>query len=219
MKKVLIATPALDGRLDVWYTNSVINAVRFAQSEGVFLHPIFLSFEALIQRARNDLVRLAVEGDYDAMIFIDSDMEFDPQWIMEMINREEDIIGGTCRKKTDEAEIYVVKTDNLNKSPNGLIKVTGLGTGFVKLSKKAFTALWENSEPYMNEGRECRMVCDVKIIDGQLVSEDIVLFKKLSDLGFDIWLDPRMTCNHIGIKKYVGSFEKFINSKQLKKVI
>ena len=71
MRKVLIATPALDGRLDVWYTNSVINAVRFAQSEGVFLHPVFLSFDALIQRARNDLFRLAVEGEYDDMIFVE----------------------------------------------------------------------------------------------------------------------------------------------------
>ena len=210
MRKVLIATPALDGRLDVWFTNSVINAVRIAQSEGVFLHPVFLSFDALIQRARNDLFRLAVEGEYDDMIFVDSDIEFDPQWIMELINREEDVVGGTYRKKTDEQEMYVVKTLNTEKSENGLIKVEGLGTGFVKISKKAFLALWEDSQPYQNEGREGRMVCNVEVIDGDLVSEDIVLFRKLKKLGFDVWLDPRMTCNHTGAKKFIGSFEAFL---------
>lgn len=209
MRKVLIATPALDGRLDVWYTNSVINAVRFAQSENIFLHPVFLSFDALIQRARNDLFRLAVEGGYDDMIFIDSDIEFDPQWILELLNRKEDVVGGTYRKKTDDYEAYVMKTQNLEKSENGLVKVDGLGTGFVKISKKAFIALWEYSEPYQNEGKISRMVCNVEVIDGQLVSEDIVLFNKLNKLGFDVWLDPRMTCNHTGTKKFLGNFEVF----------
>ena len=71
-------------------------------------------------------------------------------------------------------------------------------------------ALWESSEPYQNEGREGRMVCDIQIIDGQLCSEDVVLFKKLRDLGFNVWLAPHMTCCHIGTKKFYGNFENFI---------
>lgn len=206
--KVLIATPAHDGRLDVWYTTSLVNSVRIAQENNIFLHPVFMSYDALVQRARNDLFRLAVENDYDNMIFIDADLEWNPMWIMELLSRPEDVIGGTYRKKTDEAEIYVTKTQNLAVE-NGLIKVDGLGTGFAKLSKKAFMALWESSEPYQNEGREGRMVCDIQIIDGQLCSEDVVLFKKLRDLGFDVWLAPHMTCCHIGTKKFYGNFEDF----------
>jgi hypothetical protein len=87
--------------------------------------------------------------------------------------------------------------------------VDGLGLGFVKMSKAAIAALWEASEPYENEGRECRMVCDIGIIDGQLVSEDNMVAKKLKDLGFDMWLDPRMTCCHIGTKKFYGNFEDY----------
>ena len=210
VRKVLIATPAHDGRLDVWYTTSLVNSVRIAQAEGVFLHPIFMSYDALVQRARNDLFRLAVEGEYDDMIFIDSDLEWNPHWIMELLSRPEDVIGGTYRKKTDEALIFVAKTKNLEASENGLIKVDGLGTGFVKLSRKAFMALWENSQPYQNEGREGRMVCDIQIVDGQLCSEDVVLFDKLNKLGFDIWLHPSMSCVHMGTKKFYGDFVGFI---------
>jgi hypothetical protein len=210
VRKVLIATPAHDGRLDVWYTTSLVNSVRVAQAEGIFLHPVFMSYDALVQRARNDLFRLAVEGEYDDMIFIDGDLEWHPLWIMELLKREEDVVGGTYRKKTDDAEMYVMKTQNLQPNENGLIKVDGLGTGFVKLSRKAFMALWESSEPYQNEGREGRMVCDIKIVDGQLCSEDVVLFQKLKALGFDVWLDLRMTCVHIGTKKFYGNFEDFV---------
>jgi glycosyltransferase involved in cell wall biosynthesis len=160
----------------------------------------------LVQRARNDLFRLAL--DYDAVIWIDADLEWHPMWIMELLNSDKDVIGGTYRKKTDDAELYTVKTKNL-AAEDGLIKVDGLGLGFVKMSKAAVRALWEASEPYENEGRECRMVCDIGIIDGQLVSEDNMVAKKLKDLGFDMWLDPRMTCCHIGTKKFYGNFEDY----------
>jgi hypothetical protein len=210
VRKVLIATPAYDGRLDVWYTNSLVNTVRVAQASGVFVHPIFMSYDALIQRARNDLFGIAVEGEYDDMIFIDSDMEWDPMWIMELLSREEDVVGGTARKKTDDAEIYVAKIKDLTVHDNGLIKCEGIGTGFVKLSRKAFMALWDASPEYRNEGKVRRMICDVQVVDGQLYSEDTVLFKKLNELGFDCWLDPKMTCTHIGTKKFAGNAEAFL---------
>jgi hypothetical protein len=210
IRKVLIATPAYDGRLDVWYTNALVNTIRVAQANNIYVHPVFMSYDALIQRARNDLFALAVEGEYDDMIFIDSDMEWHPMWIMELLERKEDVVAGTARKKTDEAEIYVAKTSDLTVHENGLIKCDGLGTGFVKLSREAFTALWEISPEYTNEGKTRRMICDVQVVDGQLYSEDTVLFKKLNDLGFDCWLDPKMTCAHIGTKKFYGDMAGFI---------
>ena len=206
MLKVLIATPAYDGRLDVWYTTSLVNSVRIAQDNGIFLHPVFMSYDALVQRARNDLFCIGLE--YDAVIWIDSDLEWNPMWIMELLGSDKDVIGGTYRKKTDDAELYTVKTKDLTAT-DGLIKVDGLGMGFLKMSKKAVQALWDASQPYQNEGREGRMICDIQIVDGQLVSEDNVVTRKLADLGFDIWLDPRMTCCHIGTKKFYGNFEDF----------
>jgi hypothetical protein len=206
--KVLIATPSYDGRLDVWYTTSLVNSVRIAQDNGIFLHPVFMSYDALVQRARNDLFRLAIEGEYDAVVWVDGDLEWHPMWIMELLASDKDVVGGTYRKKTDDAELYTVKTQNL-EAEDGLVKVESLGLGFVKMSKKAVRDLWDASESYQNEGRESRMVCDIKVVDGQLCSEDVVVFQKLKDLGYDIWLDPRMTCVHIGTKKFYGNFEDF----------
>lgn len=210
-RRVLIATPCLDGRLDVWYTNSLVNTVRLAQEADIFLHPIFMSYDALIQRVRNDLVALAVQGQYTDMVFIDSDMEWNPQWVLDLLEYPEDVVGGTYRKKTDNAELYVAKTGDISEHANGFIKCEGLGTGFVKLSRKAFTALWDSSPEYKNEGRTCRMVFDVQVVGGELWSEDTVMFKKLNDLGFDCWLDPRMTCAHIGTKKFVGDLASYLD--------
>lgn len=209
-RKVLIATPSYDGRLDVWYTNSIINSVRLCQANNIFLHPVFMSYDALVQRARNCLVTLALENDYDDVIFIDSDMEFDPAWILKLLSYPEDVVGGTTRKKTDEEELYSVKTKNLEKSDNGLLKVDSLGTGFVKVSKKALKDVYDISEPYTDQGKLHRSVFEVKIIDGELYSEDTVFSTKLETLGYDSWLDTSMTCAHIGSKKFIGDIESFI---------
>lgn len=217
-KKVLIATPCYDGRLDVWYTNSLLQTVLRGKELGIDIHPVFMSFDALVQRARNDLISLAIKDAYDCMIFIDSDMEFDPEWVMTLIKRSEDVVGGTARKKTDQVEEYVAKTSDTSYHRNGLIKCEGLGTGFVKISDKALWAIWESSEPYTNQGRDCRMVCDVQVIDGELYSEDTVMFKKLTEAGFDCWLDPNMTCGHTGPKKYLGNMADWLkNQVQAKK--
>ena len=214
VRKVLIATPSFDGRVDVWYANAVINTIRIAQANGIFIQPIFLSYDALVQRARNDLIQIAIEEKFDDMFFIDSDIEFNPMWVMELLNRKEDVIGGAYRKKTDDVELYAIKTENLNASRNSLIKVDSMGLGFVKLSRKAFTKIWEVSEEYENEGKKCRMVCNIGVIDGQLYSEDFILFKKLKESGFDVWLHPGMTCAHIGNKKFYGDIANAI--KQIK---
>jgi hypothetical protein len=212
--KVLIATPAHDGKLDVWYAASLVNTVRVAQANDIFIHPVFMSYDALVQRARNDLIALAIEGEYDALIFIDADMEWNPFWVMELLARPEDVVGGTARKKTDDAEIYVLKTSDLTIHDNGLIKCEGLGTGFVKLSRKALQALWDNSPEYTNEGKVRRMICNVEVIDGQLYSEDVTMFRKLNSLGFDCWLNPRMTCAHIGTKKFVGDLQRYLTGQE-----
>jgi hypothetical protein len=128
------------------------------------------------------------------------------------------VVGGTYRKKGDREE-YVLRQlqKNPKDSETGLIEVDGLGTGFVKFSKAAMQHLWDVSKPYMDpkDDKERRMIFDVVIqnIGGvdQMVSEDIHAFNKLKTGGFKIWLDQKITCNHIGPYKFTGDFEKWYN--------
>ena len=214
-RKVLIATPSYDGTLDVWYVNSLVGTIRESEDRGIRIDPIYMSYDALIQRARNDLVAIAIHGDYDDMIFIDGDIEWDPMWIFKLLKYSQDVVGGTYRKKADEFEDYVVKALEFplkTDTRTGLVKVDGLGTGFLKLSRKAFTHLWNNAEPYVDyRGKKSRMVFDIAVQNGSLISEDILACQKLSSGGFDIWLDPRMCFNHTGSKKFTGNFIEWLN--------
>ena len=209
-KKTMIATPCAYGQLAMEYVSSLIETIKLGEKHKIGIYPVFIGNDALIQRCRNDLVKIAIESNVDAIIFIDADMEWNPDWIISLISREEDVIGGTARKKTDLQELYAVKISDTTIQENGLIKCDGLGTGFLKLSAKAIQSLWESSEPYNTHRGECRMVFDVKVIDGEIHSEDIIMTTKLKNAGFDIWLDPSMTCGHIGTKKFCGDILNFI---------
>lgn len=212
MKNILIATPSYDGRLDVWYTNALLETVLFGFQNEMVFKPIFLSYDALIQRSRNDLIKIAVENNFDGILWIDSDIEWHPEWPVEIIKRDKDIVGLPVIKKSLQ-ETYNVKCnpEDLNINEEGLISVQSIGTGFLYMSKKAIDFLWENSEEYSETDKTGRMVFNVSIKDGELISEDVSVCNKLKDGGFEVFIDPSKTCNHIGNLKYSGNFAEFIN--------
>ena len=216
MRKVLIGTPSYDGRIDVWFANSLVATVKEAEKKGIFVHAIYTSYDSLVQRARNSLVKLALDGGYDDLFFIDSDIEWEPEWFFRLLNRPEPVVGGALVKKTD-TEGYTVKIlDKTLKysSDKKLLEVNGVGTGFLKVSKFALEKLWEASDPYTSEGEKHRMVFDIKVENGELISEDYIMCNKWQSLGYKVWLDPTITCNHIGVKKFKGDLNKFLDKNK-----
>lgn len=212
MKRVVIGTPCYTGQVDIWYAHSLIETIKLGLARDIEFYPLWISFDSLVQRARNDTVSAAVKQDVDALIFVDSDIEWDPEWIFKLLDYEEDIVGGTYPKKglIEEYVVRKLETPTVIK-PNGLMEVSGLGTGFVKLSRNALKYLWDNSEPYIDpkDNQERRMICNVEIINGSLYSEDINMFRKLREGGFKIYLDTELTCNHSGPHKFTGNFKRW----------
>ena len=215
-RRVLIGTPSYNGRIDVWFANSLVATVKEAEKKGIFVHAIYTSYDSLVQRARNSLVKLALDGGYTDLFFIDSDTEWEPEWFFRLLDRPEPIVGGALVKKTDK-EGYTVKLldKNLKYSQDKkLIDADGVGTGFLKVSRFALEKLWEVSDEYSSEGEKHRMVFDIKVENGDLISEDYVLCNKWKKLGYKVWLDPTITCNHIGIKKFKGDLNKFLDKQK-----
>lgn len=216
-RRVMIGTPCYDGRLDVWYVNSLMNTVKQSAEHNVEIIPIWVSFDALLQKARNDTVQLALIQNVDDLIWIDSDIEWDPAWIFKLLNYPVDVVGGTYPKKGDKEQYVVRLLDDSQDVPivdptSELIEVSGLGTGFVRWSRRAVQYLWDISESYVDDkdGQERRFIFDVVVKDAKFFSEDIYAFQRLLEGGFKIWLDPKMTCNHTGHKKWQGDYAAWI---------
>lgn len=219
--KVLIGTPSYDGKLDIYYVDSLLNTLSKSGEENMQIYPLFMCYDSLIQRARNDLLKTAYEANVDALIFIDADVGWNPYDFYKLIRSEKDLVGGSYRKKTDNEELYVVKALdkgdknlNLEIDKQGYLEVAGLGCGFMKLSRKCIEKLWEVSKPYTSEKGDARMVFEVVCENGDLISEDIYMCKKWRDLGNKVYLDTTITCTHTGTKTFTGNINAWLRGFQ-----
>lgn len=177
-----------------------------------------MSFDSIVQNARNDLVGLALAAGFDDLFFIDADQEWEPEWILKLLSYPVDVVGAAVRKKTDAAELYNVRSSTFNipvDMKTGLLMVDALGCGLIRYSRRAMQALWDSSEPYRGPGgKDSRWIFDVRPVDGELMGEDTAACTKLRALGIQTYLDQNMTAGHIGMKKYVGDFAAWLKRAQ-----
>ena len=222
MRRVIIGTPAHTGQVDVFYANSLCESIRLCTKVGVELRQIFLSFDSIVQNARNDLVALAVKSGFDDLIFIDADQEWEPEWILKLLNYPVDCVGAPVRKKSDDAELYNVKSSTFNipvDIKTGLLMVDALGCGFLRYSRKALRVLWDNSEKYRIAGKEeSAWIFDIRPVNGELVGEDTMVSQKLKEHGIQTYLDAAMNPGHVGTKKWTGNFSNWLKRAQAQHV-
>jgi hypothetical protein len=218
-KRVLIATPSYDGKLDIFYIDSLLNTISLAEQNNIEVYPFFICYDSLIQRARNDLFKTAYLNGLDVLFFIDGDIGWKAQDFFKLVNSDKDIIGGSYRKKTDDKELYVVKALddndpnlNLNIDEKGILEVAGIGCGFMKISRKAMETLWNCSKSYKSEKDDSRMIFEVVCENNDLISEDIYMCKKWRDMGNSVYLDTNITCSHTGTKTFIGNVNNWLNS-------
>lgn len=213
MRRVMVATPAYDGRVDIHFADSVVNSVKLAAGMGIDLMPVYWPHEAILFHARNELFQMAVEHQVDDLVWIDSDQGWNPEDLIKLLSYDVDVVGAPVRKKTLENELYNVRANSANIPVDintELLIIEGLGTGFIRLSKRAVNALWDTAGEYNKDGRSCRMVFENMLKNGNLVSEDNVLCEKLKALGYVIHLDPQITCSHFGSVEFTGDFSQWL---------
>ena len=211
MSKILIATPSYDGKVDVWYANSLTNTILFGLQNDIIFETLYMAYDSLVQRARNDLAAAAIEGGYDGILWIDSDMEWHPQWAVDAVLSGKDVLGLPTIKKSMYVESYNVKAKPEQLVvEDGLMKVDSVGTGFLYMSKDAITHLWKSSKKYLDSGSIRKWIFEVKLQGGEIISEDTLVCQKLQKGGFDIFIDPSKTCNHVGTHKFQGNFSLFV---------
>ena len=213
LRRVLIGTPALDGRVDVWYADALSTSTKICLANNIDLLPVMLAYESILPMARNELLRIAYEENVESLIFIDNDQAWNPQALFDVIESPYDVYGLPVVSKTDEPGRFNVnlgELKNLQKDDKGNIQVESIGTGFLKLSRKAIESLWNSSQSSMFRGKELKMICEYGFDDNGFIGEDVNLCKKIKELGFDIWVNPFSTCAHIGTKVWMGEFNQFL---------
>jgi hypothetical protein len=210
MKKVLIATPCLDQKVDAYFVHSLCESIKLGLKHDLDIKCVFLANESILPMARNELMNLAYTEKYDTTVFIDDDEYWKESVLIDIILSEKDVITVPVVNKGDKDisyNIWLPKTPEIDPT-DGYVKVEKSGTGFLKLSRKVIVDLWESNTEINFRGKQLRNICEYTYSDGGFVGEDITLSRKIKELGYTIWCNPHHTVSHIGNKMYKGDFKK-----------
>ena len=191
------------------YTVAMCEVFRLAKDHGHEINVHFNMYQSLVQKARNSIFKKAYVGKYDAMVWIDGDQGFSPTAFFKVLSHPVDVVGIPVRMKTDE-ERYNIRPESPLKhqwdADKELMVVQAIGTGFLKLSRDAIAALWDRGEPYRSDGEDYRMICNLEIKNGSLISEDIQICERLQEAGYKLYADIETTCSHFGTRKFHSSY-------------
>jgi hypothetical protein len=214
MKNILIATPCLYGKVDAYYAHSLYESIKLGLKNNLDINAVFLAEESILTIARNELINLAYKNNYDSMVFIDDDELWNPKTLIKILLSEKDVVGLPVVNKGDiniQFNVSLNRNNIQKDETDGFIKVNTIGTGFLKLSKKIIVDLCESNNEILFRGKKLKNVFEFNYINGFFIGEDIMLCKKIKELGYSIWVDPSHTVSHMGVKMYKGDFEKSLS--------
>ena len=131
-RKLFLATPMYGGQCAGMFARSVADLTALCTHYGIGLQMYFLFNESLITRARNYCCDEFIRSDATHLMFIDSDIGFNPQDVIAMLalasdDSPYDIISGPYPKKTIAWEKVKMAVDKgfADEDPNNLEKFVG----------------------------------------------------------------------------------------------
>lgn len=218
--KIFAATPTHDGRMCIETARALLNEQMLAHGAGVEFKAVFLPSCSLITHGRNQLVRDFMQSDFDRLVFIDSDVSWEPGALVKIAHRPVDLVGGAYRYK-DEKEGYSVgfladRKEIWADPATGLIEVQHLPGGFLAINRCVFEQL-KAAHPgraYLFHGDEYQGYFHAPIDDYKMFGEDVAFCYDWRDLGGKVWLDPEITLEHIGgHNRYKGHIGNWLRSR------
>jgi hypothetical protein len=167
-KSLFVATPMYGGMNHGLYMKACLDLQGLCMQYGVQVKFSFLFNESLITRARNYLVDEYIHrSDCTHMLFIDSDIHFNPQDVIALLAMDKDVSGGPYPKKAIKwKSVKTAVAKNPDIDAQTLEKVTGdyvfnpvkgtaqfsvteplevleIGTGFMMIKRDVFKKMEE----------------------------------------------------------------------------
>ena len=188
MSKILIAIPTFENIMPETFKS--IYDIDSCGNE--------LSFEFVkgydCARARNDIVRMALEGGFDYIFMVDADMYVPKDALQKLLEYPTEICLGLCpRKNTKVGKTCIYKIGQVNyedaytyydlpKKDRVMVHGGGLACALIKTDIfKNLTYPWFRYVTYQ---------------DGSELSEDLYFCSQAKANGYKIYVDTRVRCGH-----------------------
>ena len=210
MTKIHFLTPCYGGNITEVCFSSYLGFTIMAMQNGINFQIDTLSNESNVNRARNSCAAKFLSGDCSHLMFVDADIQFNPQDIVKLITHDKDIVGGIYPQKTLPPKM-VVNTLNNGEHEGDLIEVGTLGTGFMLIKRSVFEKMIEEgATPYVdaiglspeeNANQYDFFQCTIDS-KGRYLTEDWSFCRRWRQLGGKIWADTTIALAHVGYYRF-----------------
>lgn len=191
MDRILIAIPSMD-TVSVHFCRSLVCLNKLEACSVSFV------INSLIYSSRNELARQAVEGGYDYVFWLDSDMVFNSDTLSKLLldlKDGRDIVTGIYFRRVRpfspvlfrrlEIDGRICWSEGVESYPEEIFEVAGCGFGCVLMRTDVLREISETDGP-------------VWFSPIGNVGEDCAFCIRARANGHRIWCDPAVKCGHVG---------------------
>jgi hypothetical protein len=213
-----IGIPCYGGMVSEPTMTSFLRFTLLAQQAGLNWSLDTMVNESLVTRARNNLMaKMMTNTQATHFMFIDADIRFQPESILQMIAYDKEVIGGLYPKKALPVN-YVINLKPETKIQGDIFTVDTMGTGFLLFKRNVYeklivahpeckyvddVGLGKQYEPMMYS------IFDVQIDErGHYLSEDWLFCRRWQKLGGEIWAHSKVLLGHNGHYEFQGDLAK-----------
>lgn len=215
--RIVVGIPTYDGKLPIEVVRCLLNEQTLALLAGDDLSFRFLPGCSHPAMGRNQLAQDFIDSGADRLVFLDSDVTFNPGDLLKTARQPFDFVGGAYRYKMDDEQYPIGWLEgDLWANAQGLLEVQTLPGGFLSLSRKVFDKL-KSAHPeraYQHFGRVAHAYFQMPFVDGQLCGEDSYFCKEWREAGGKVYLDPELSLTHWDHNKpYIGHIGSWLRNR------
>lgn len=229
-QKVAFAIPTITGDVRCETMISIVESILMCRELGIETDFLVLANCPVLPVARNTLVAMFLaDPDATDLFFIDYDVKFNAEAVIQLLRRPEEIVAGAYRVKVDDRTTWAVEIQTENGVPRGkvegddvLVRADFLATGFMRIKRSVFEKLQVaypdlkyRENVIKTENRKIEEAFDyfamgVDQVRGRYTTEDFAFCQRWRDIGGELWVYSNIDFDHIGKKAYTGNFHKFL---------
>jgi hypothetical protein len=217
-KSLFIGLPAYDFKVSLKLAVSLARFAQMAPQHGIDINIGSICGCSVVSRARNLLVKDMLDAGSDYLMFIDSDINFEPEDILRLMAWAQDtkkgIVAGVPRVR-DVNKTYIADLDHdengdLTMNGMGLVRAKRVATAFMMIQRSVITDMMTAHPDWNYLDKRCEKevpaLFDFKLTEEGYIGEDFLFCDRARELGYEVWIDPTISLGHMGVQEYTGNF-------------
>lgn len=167
---------------------------------------------SILPKVRNGIVKRFIDSSADVLVFIDSDMVYQPETVIKLINAPFDVSVANYRGKSTNVRYMAepIREEGTIIGTNYMgdtwLQTKRAGTGLMAIKRRTIEHVTTPELAYTDQGENYHALFDFCLIDGQYHGEDYTFCRRVDEAGGQIFILADAEVGHIGDTVYLGNY-------------